>query len=374
MRKRRTSGLLSLMIMALLMLNLAGCSQSTSTQTKQNSATPTSQTTETKRTITDMGGRTVTVPSNIKTAYAISPVGSIMLYALCPDKMVGWNYDLRPSERKYILPKYQSLPNIGGWYATNTGNPEEILKIHPDVIIDMGDLNKAEAANADKIQEQLGIPVVLVDAPVLKMDKACEFMGDLLGEKVKGQELADYCRNTLADVTAKEAKIPQDKRISVYYAEGAKGLQSEPDGSTHIEALGVVGGLNVAKVSLGGKAGLSPVSLEQVLAWNPEVIIAWGEEQGGFYKGILSDPSWKGIKAVQRNRVYQIPDGPFCWFDRPPSINRIIGFKWLGNLLYPDVFDYNMVAEVKDFFTKFYHYNLTDEEAKTLLAQIKPTE
>ena len=374
MRKRRTSGLLSLMIMALLMLNLAGCSQSTSTQTKQNSATPTSQTTETKRTITDMGGRTVTVPSNIKTAYAISPVGSIMLYALCPDKMVGWNYDLRPSERKYILPKYQSLPNIGGWYATNTGNPEEILKIHPDVIIDMGDLNKAEAANADKIQEQLGIPVVLVDAPVLKMDKACEFMGDLLGEKVKGQELADYCRNTLADVTAKEAKIPQDKRISVYYAEGAKGLQSEPDGSTHIEALGVVGGLNVAKVSLGGKAGLSPVSLEQVLAWNPEVIIAWGEEQGGFYKGILSDPSWKGIKAVQQNRVYQIPDGPFCWFDRPPSINRIIGFKWLGNLLYPDVFDYNMVAEVKDFFAKFYHYNLTDEEAKTLLAQIKPTE
>lgn len=365
---------LCLLIVTLLMLNLAGCSQSaTSTQTKQDSTTSTNQTADTKRTITDMGGRTVTVPSTIKTAFAISPVGSIMLYALCPDKMVGWNYAPRPLEIKYILPKYQSLPALGGWYAANKPSREEIIKIHPDIIIDMGDVNQAEISNADNIQTQLGLPVVLVDAPVLKMDKACEFMGELLGEKAKAQELADYCRNTIADVTARAAKIPQDKCISVYYAEGAKGLQSEPDGSTHIEALNLVGGLNVAKVPVGGKSGLSSVSQEQILAWNPDVILAWSEERGGFYKGILTDPTWKEIKAVQENRVYQVPDAPFCWFDRPPSINRIIGFKWLGNLLYPDVFNYNMVAEVKDFFAKFYHYDLSDEEAKTLLVQIQPT-
>lgn len=369
--KRET--MLSFLIVGLLMFNLVGCSQSVSSPSKQNPSMAASQTADSKRTITDMAGRTVTVPSNIKTAFSTSPVGAIMLYALCPDKMVGWNYDPRPTEKKYILPKYQSLPNLGGWYAKFTGNTEEILKIHPDVIIDMGDITKTESSNADKIQQQLGIPVVLVDAPVLKMDKACEFMGDLLGEKAKGQELADYCRNTIADVTARAAKIPADKKVKVYYAEGPNGLQSEPDGSSHIEALGIVGGLNVAKgISLGGASGQSPVSLEQVLAWNPDVIISWTEEQGGYYKGILSDPSWKPTKAVQQNRVYQLPDAPFCWMDRPPSINRIIGFKWLGNLLYPDVYNYDMVAEAKDFFQKFYHYNLSDDEAKAIMAQVQP--
>ncbi len=364
MKKRKISCLLILAIMALLALNLAGCGQTPSTPAGQASAT---------RTITDMGGRTVTVPATIKTAFSTSPVGGIMLYALCPDKMAGWNYDLRPEDKKFILPEYQNLPNLGGWYAKNTGNVDELLKIHPDVIIDMGDISKTEVSIADKIQKQLVIPVVLVDSPVTRMDKSIEFLGNLLGEKTRAKELADYCSNTIADVSAKAAKIPQDKRVRVYYAEGMKGLQTEPDGSTHIETLQIVGGINVANVTAQGSggmnAGMTPVSLEHVLSWNPDVILAWKENQGGYYQGILSDPDWKDIKAVQQHRVYQIPNSPFNWFDRPPSINRIIGFKWLSHLLYPDVFSYDMVAEVKDFYAKFYHFNLTDEQAKTLLGQ-----
>lgn len=364
MGKRKISCLLGLTVIVWLMLNLAGCGRTASTPAGQDAAT---------RTIQDMAGRTVTVPATIETAFSTSPVGAIALYALCPDKMVGWNSELRPDEKKFILPECQSLPNLGGWYAKNTGNIEELLKIHPDVIIDMGDISETNISNADKIQEQLEIPVVLVDAPVTDMDKALEFLGDLLGEKVRAQQLADYCRNTIADVTARAAQIPPEQRVRVYYAEGPKGLETEPDGSRHIETLQVVGGLNVADVTEQGtggmNAGRTPVSMEQVLSWNPEVILAWQENQGGFYQGILSDPAWQEIKAVQQHQVYRIPNAPYNWFDRPPSINRIIGFKWLGNLLYPQVFNYDMVAEVKDFYQKFYHCNLTDEQAKALLSQ-----
>jgi len=326
---------------------------------------------DSKRLIKDMAGRIVSVPCTIKTAFASSPVGSIMLYALCPDKMIGWNNALRATKKKYILPRYQALPDLGGWYGERTGNIEQILKLCPDVIIGMGDITPLKISHADNIQQQLGIPVVLVDTPVTKMDKACEFMGILLGEETRAQELADYCRNTIADVAARAAIIPKEKLVSVYYAEGANGLHTEPDGSKHIETLSLVGGINVAKVALRGGKGMSPVSQEQILFWNPEVILAWGEEQGGYYKGILTDQSWAGIKAVRQHRVYQIPNAPFNWLDRPPSINRIIGLKWLGNLLYPDVFNYNMVAEVKNFYAKFYHYDLSDEDAKALLAQVQ---
>ncbi|WP_088186831.1 ABC transporter substrate-binding protein [Desulfosporosinus sp. FKA] len=371
MDKNRTSGLLGIMLIALLMLNLAGCSQAALTQAGQKPATQNGQTADAQRTITDMAGRSVKVPVTIKTAFSTSPVAAIMLYALCPNKMVGWNYDFQPGDKKFIAPKYQALPNLGGWYAKNTGSTEEILKIHPDVIIDMGDITKTEMSNADKIQKQLGIPVVLVQSdPISQMDKACQFLGGLLGEKARAQELADYCRQTAADVKAKASTIPKDKQVRVYYAEGPKGLQTEPDGSMHIETLNIVGGINVAQgVQRAGQAGQSPVSMEQVLSWNPDVIMAWGDSQGGYYHKILSDSGWKDIKAVQQHRVYQIPTAPFNWFDRPPSVNRIIGFKWLGNLLYPDIFNYNMVSEVKRFYGLFYHYNLTDDEAKALLAQ-----
>jgi iron complex transport system substrate-binding protein len=348
-------------------------SEAVLTQIKQNSGTPTGKTIASKRLLTDMAGRTVSVPCTIKTAFASSPGGSIMLYALCPDKMIGWNNAPRSTKKKYILPKCQYLPGLGGWYAKKAANREEILRLRPEVIIDMGDITPTKIANADNIQQQLGIPLVLVDAPLMKMDKACEFVGVLLGEEARAQELAAYCRNTIADVEAIAALIAKEKLVSVYYAEGAKGLDTEPDGSKHIETLSLVRGINVAKVALKGGMGMSPVSQEQILFWNPEVILAWGEEQGGYYKGILSDSTWQGIKAVQQKRVYQIPNAPFNWLDRPPSINRMIGLKWLGNLLYPDVFDYNMVVEVKEFYAKFYHYHLSDEEAQNLLAQVQST-
>ena len=33
--------------------------------------------------------------------------------------------------------------------------------------------------------------------------------------------------------------------------------------------------------------------------------------------------------------MYQVPNAPFDWFDRPPSVNRLIGTWWLASILYP---------------------------------------
>jgi iron complex transport system substrate-binding protein len=233
----------------------------------------------------------------------------------------------------------------------------------------MGIIRDTDISLAEKIQGQLGIPVVMVNLPLTEMDKAYEIMGDLLGEKEKAEELGAYCRDTIAEIKAKAAQIPEDKKVRVYYAEGAKGLETEPQGSMHIETLEAVGGLNVASgVAEGGKGGFTPVSLEQVLAWNPDVIISWNTEQGGAYQEIISDVRWAELKAVKDKKVYEIPTSPYNWFDRPPSVNRIIGFKWLGNLLYPEVYQYDMIKEAKEFYKKFYHYDLSDEDAQALLA------
>lgn len=82
---------------------------------------------------------------------------------------------------------------------------------------------------------------------------------------------------------------------------------------------------------------------------------------------ITTDSRWAELKAVQNKQVYEIPSAPYNWFDRPPSVNRIIGFKWLGNLLYPDIYTYDIISEARDFYKQFYHYDLTVEEAEELL-------
>ncbi len=331
---------------------------------------------EESRLIVDHAGRSVTVPVEISKVFSISPVGMILMYTLAPEKLVAWNFTIASEHKEFILPQYRDLPDLGGWYANKTCNTEELLKINPDLFISCGAVDKTSISLAERIQQQMGIPVVVVNSELNKLDQAYEFMGDLLGVEGRAGELAAYCRSTVDDVAAKAKQIPGEKRLRVYYAEGNQGLETDPAGSQHTEVLDFVGGINVADVPVKGGMGMTSVSLEQVLSWNPDVILTasmgpMGGEEGMVYNSITADPRWSTIKAVKEQRVYDIPDKPFNWFDRPPSVNRIIGVKWLANLLYPDVYKYDLKAEVKDFFAKFYHHNLSDQEIDDLLARSK---
>lgn len=334
-------------------LSLMGCNKETSKNTGNKEL----------HTITDMAGREVTVPLKIEKVFCVSPVGTIFVYTLNPDLLVGWNYELRPEEKKYILPKYHNLPNLGGWYAKATCNIEELLKIDPDIILSVGYLDIDET---NEIQQQTGLPVVIIDGDnLMELDKAYEFAGKLLNLEAKANELGSYCLETVEEITNKASFV--DDKVRVYYAEGANGLETDPKGSSHTESLQIVGGDNVAKVDLKDGMGMTLVSLEQILAWDPDVILSWNDEQGGYYSRMLADPKWKTISALSNGKVYAVPSGPFNWFDRPPSVNRIIGLKWLGNLLYPEIYQYDMGKEAKEFYKKFYHYNLSDEDLNILL-------
>ncbi len=120
---------------ALIAAAITGCG------TQKNTA-GTSKTPET-RTIVDHAGRTVTVPGEINKVFSTSPVGMILMYTLAPEKLIAWNFEIAPEYKKFILPQCHNLPDLGGWYANKSCNTEELLKIHPDVIISIGVLNES---------------------------------------------------------------------------------------------------------------------------------------------------------------------------------------------------------------------------------------
>lgn len=360
--KMRTVTILITMIMLVSML-LTGCGSKETAQVQQQTPPPT------ERTITDHAGRSVTIPANIEKVYYTSPIGMIMIYTLAPEKMAGVSMQLSDNEKKYMLPEVTKLPYLGGMQMNAKINTEELVKAKPDVIFNIGPdpISDKEKTTADKLQQQLNIPVIVVDGDIKQIEKTYKFLGELLGAEDRAEELIAYCNKTLKDVSELSKIIPEDKKVRVYYAEGPKGLATEPKTSSHALVLNMVNAENVAEVAVKGGGGMSSVSLEQVLKWNPDVIISWGADRGGAYDQILKSPDWKNISAVKNNKVYEVPNSPFNWFDRPPSVNRFLGLKWLAGTLYPDVYKNDMVKEVKDFYKLFYHVDISDQDAKDLL-------
>lgn len=323
--------------------------------------------------IKDMGGRTVSVPVSADNVYCRSPVGTLLMYSLNPGKIAGQNWRPTQTDKEYLDPDFIQLPVLSGWFGSgNVGNIEEILKAAPDLII-YAFYQKASPGTvsmADRMQKQLNIPVVLVNSALESLPESYAFVGRLISEQKRAARLAGYARQTLTDLARRAASIEPAQRVSLYYAEGPEGLQTDPAGSSHARVIDMVGAVNIAQVKIQSGMGRTTVSQEQLLLWNPDVIIAC-RDQGctagsSTYSNVLNNPVLSGLKAVRNHRVYQVPCKPFNFIDRPPSINRLIGLKWLGHLLYPETFDYDVRAETVRFYQLFYNINLTQEQLNDL--------
>jgi iron complex transport system substrate-binding protein len=344
----------------ILLLGLAGC-----TPLIASGQTPRGN----QRVFTDMAGRNVIVPKKITRVLGMSPVGTILIYTLSPELLAGWNYQQDPGEVALIAEPYRHLPMLGGWYGkNNTGNMEEIIKAHPDVMISMGDAMGTTVA--ERVQEQTHIPVVVLDGDLKKLPETYMKAAELMGNQARATMLAAECRKTIEEIESKVSAIPAAKRRRVYYAEGPSGLETEPGNSMHSEALNFAGAVNVAAVPNQQGYGHTPVSMEQVLQWNPDVLISGYDHDtspGHFYSKVWTDPAWMRIAAVRNREVYETPQYPFCWIDRPPSVNRIIGIKWLANLFYPEIFHYDLRKETREFYKTFYHVQLSETQLDQIL-------
>lgn len=320
------------------------------------------------RTIVDSAGRSVTLPDHVERVLAAGPPASVLLYVLAPDKMVGWVREPSAVEKEFLASPYRDLPAHGRLTGKgNTANLELVLSLKPDIIIDVGTVDATYASLADRVQEQTGIPYVLIDGSFAKSPETLRKTAELLGVSQRGEELAAYAETTLKDLGALLATIPANERPKVYYGRGSKGLETGLAGSITTEILGAVGARNVADAA--GKGSLANVSLEQVLAWNPDVILTL---DANARSAIVKDPSWAGLGAVQNGRVYHTPTVPFGWFDSPPGINRLVGVPWLVSVLYPGKSSGDLAATVRSFYKLFYHVELTDQQLDDLLADARP--
>lgn len=318
-----------------------------------------------EREITDMAGRTVVVPDEIETVFSSSTVTAIFMYTLAPDKLLGWNYELNEMEKSIILEEYHDLPNFG---MGDSINYEAVIAADPTIAVNVGTINDKMISDCDKLSKSLGVPVVAVDGDLSASAEAYRFMGELLGEEEQAEKLASYAEKTFADIEKME--VPEDKKVRIYYGNGEDSLETAPAGSAHGQIIDMVNAVNVADLEM-GEGSRVQISAEQLLAWDPDVIVVNGEPKADMSgasaaEAILANPDYASLKAVQDQQVYGTPNTPFSWMDRPMGPNRIVGIRWLSGLIYPEYLNYNVDEEVKEFFDLFYHVQLTDEKLENI--------
>jgi iron complex transport system substrate-binding protein len=294
--------------------------------------------------------------------FPAGPPAAIMLYTLAPELLLGWPRANRPEECAYMLPDICARPEVGRLTGRgNTANLESVIALKPDLIFDVGSTSATFVSLAERVQQQTGIPYALLDGRFDAIVPTYRKLGELINRQDDGGKLARYADDTVKAITGRIATIAPSARPRVYYARGPRGLVTGLGGSINVETIEMLG----QNVAGGNNGGLANVSIEQVLLWNPDVIITIDQD---FAASVRTDPAWTSVKAVRDGRVHLSPKMPFGWVDFPPSVNRLIGLWWLAKILYPEKFPEDLRALTRDFYTMFYHRTPSDAQIDHVLA------
>lgn len=311
-------------------------------------------------TFVDSTGRTVTLPAEIEKIAVTGPLSQIYILPLAGDMLVGVSNAYAEDAVLYLPSYILEKTEIGQLYGgKGEMDLEALLAADPDIVIDIGEPKKTTADDLTTLTEQTGIPFVHIDATVATAPEAYRILGSLLGREEKAEELAQWCKKTYANMTAMMEQVDADNaRKTLLYCLGDKGVNVIAEGSFHAETINMMShNLAVVEDVVSSGAG-NEVDLEQILLWNPDVILFAPDS---CYDAIAAEAQWQSISAVAEGHYYQTPYGPYGWLSSPPAVQRYLGMLWLGELLYPDYTAYDLQEEVTAYYQLFYGCELTEE-------------
>lgn len=312
---------------------------------------------------TDSVGRQVELPKNIEKIAVSGPLAQIAVFALAPDKLAGVASAWDESAKQYVDEKYYNLPELGQLYGGKGElNLETLLASGVQVVIDVGEPKDTVVEDLDGLQEQTGIPFVHITATTETMGDAYRMLGQLLNMPAEAETLAAYCETTYSRTIEIANSV---EKANLLYCLGDAGLNVIAQGSYHAEVIDLLSN-NLAVVDEPSSKGSgNEVDMEQILAWNPDIILF---APGSVFSAAGDDAIWQQVNAIKNGTYYEVPFGPYNWLGFPPSVQRYLGMMWMAQLLYPETAQYDLFAEVQNYFNLFYHSDITQEQYDALIA------
>jgi iron complex transport system substrate-binding protein len=259
-------------------------------------------------------------------------------------------------------------PGIGQvQFLERDAGPEQIVATRPDAVI----LKSYLAEKLGKPIEQLGIPVIYVDLETPdQFLRDLVTLGQLFGSPARAEEVSAFYRTRMDRVSAAMAGLTDAARPSVLILQRARegeqvAFSVAPAAWIQTTMAEMAGGMPVwTEAAPGG--GWSVVGLEQIAAWNPDVIcvVSYTDDPGAVVEALKADPAWQALKATQSGRLLAFPSDFAGYSWDQPDTRWILGLTWLAKVLHPDRFaSVDMSLEVNDFFGQIYGLDQATIEA-----------
>jgi len=306
------------------------------------------------RLIVDQAGREVIIPTTVNRIITTWQPATCMVFAVGgQSKLVASDCaSLQSDFLTQVHPPIAGLPKIG---CKSRGlNVEQMIACNPDVVI------LSEGKDSAHIIDQLasmGIPaLILVPEDLERMKEAASILGDLLGCEGQAGRLIAYYDDKLAMLNRNLKDVPSENRPRVYLA-GAHGMLSTCSRNMYQHfIIEQAGGVNVAE---GLEGHWNRISAEQLVKWNPDVIVSVVYSPSGAPDIIKNSPQLASVNAVLDERVYLFPSNLEPW--DYPEPRSILGMLWLAKILHPDVFaDLDVLKEADAFHKEFFGHTFTE--------------
>lgn len=319
-----------------------------------------------RQAITDQRNRTITfakLPERLVFIPIPAPSTFIAIDG-SEKKIVGMNEYSAQAMREGILGKLfpgftriQTNMTTGGDADNFAPNVEAILSLHPDAIFQW-----ATGNDVISVLDRTGIPVIGMRVGSFENYVAyVKLMGAVAGKSDRAAELLRRQEATRQSLMEKFAGLKSSQRPRVLYFDRAMSmLRVSGTGTAQDMTIRLAGGENAA----GDLPSFNTVNFEQVLAWNPQVVLL-GNFDAAMPSNLYNDPRWQGVDAVRNHRVYRVPLGGYRW--DPPSQESALAWLWLAGLLHPESMQENLRKSIRDWFVFLYNYGPTDDEIDTML-------
>ncbi|MEL7696250.1 MULTISPECIES: ABC transporter substrate-binding protein [Pantoea] len=318
------------------------------------------------RQIIDQLGRQVTIPDRVDRVVVLQhQTLNLLVQMNATDKIVGvmanWKQQLGDSYAR-LAPTLSQKAALGDLTHVD---PEKLVALHPQVVFVT---NYAPQEMIDSISA-LGMPVVAIS---LRHDRTGEkaklnptladeetaydsglregitLIGEIVNKPAEAKALIEATDRGRKMVSDRLKAIPANQRVRAYMANPQ--LTTYGSGKYTGLMMAHAGAINVAAATV---TGFKTVSMEQVIAWDPEVIFVQ-DRYPSVVAEIQHSPQWQTISAVKNHRVYLMPDYAKAWgYPMPEAMG--IGELWMAKKLYPAKFqDVDMRKLANDWYQRFY--------------------
>ncbi|EJU22704.1 oligopeptide ABC transporter, oligopeptide-binding protein [Peptoanaerobacter stomatis] len=343
---------------------LSACGQSNNNNNSNTAPTKTEKTTQANdgtketRTVTDMAGRTIELPKEINKIGTLGAVGVLNAFVelmgdgdkICNQMSAGF------TKNDQWKMQYEFAPQIAQGPLFETGNREllieNIISAKPDVCVTM------TKETAEMLEKNNIACVYLEWKDVNDVKNAVNLMGEVLNKQDVAEKYIAYFDEKISQATDLIKDLKEEDKKTVLYGNPIEFTQPHVIAEWWIEQAG---GLSVTND--GRKDGKLEYTMEDLLKWNPQVMIVGNKKQ---IKEMKENNNYAGITAVKNGDMHVIPTVAHVWGNR--TVEQPLTILWTMYHLYPELMQRETLEqEIKKFYKDFFKYEMSDEQISEII-------